>query len=270
MLYDSTADVIRKALRGLDMAPSDAAAQAGLPEREVLAASRGKVDGELLRKLAAPLGLDAEALAGLPAYWPPPCPLAEVRGLELPFDDETVNAWLIEDGRGGHVVFDAGDGRLDLRRALEDLGIREVDVLITHAHGDHTGGLAGLGDMARSVAGPAGFEERVKPGDELSRGALSIRVIDLPGHCPGALGYVVTGLGVPLCVTGDALFAGSMGGCGPGEPYREALDALRAAVMSLPDETVLLTGHGPESTVGSEKRGNVFLAGAGREPVPAA
>ncbi len=257
MLYDSTADVIRKALRGLDLAPSAAAARAGLPERDVLASSRGPVDKEILRTLAPALGLDPDALAGLPGYLPPACPLTGVSRLELPFDDETVNAWLLDDGAGGKILFDAGDGRLDVRWALEERGVREVVVFITHAHGDHTGGLAGLGEMAKSVAGP----KDLKPGETRLQGKLSVRVIDLPGHCPGALGYVVEGLGLPLCVTGDALFAGSMGGCGPGRPYQSALAALKAGVMSLPDETVLLPGHGPESTVGSERLGNAFLAG---------
>jgi glyoxylase-like metal-dependent hydrolase (beta-lactamase superfamily II) len=94
----------------------------------------------------------------------------------------------------------------------------------------------------------------------LERGALSIRAIPLPGHCLGALGYVIEGLAVPVCVTGDALFAGSMGGCAPGEPYREALAANRKEVLSLPPETILLPGHGPASTVGSELLANPFLA----------
>lgn len=253
MLYDTTADVIRKALRGLGMAPSEAAAAAGLPEREVLAASRGEVSPETLRQLAPALGLSAAALASLPGYTPPPCPLAEVRRIELPFDDETVNAWLVADGEGGHLLFDTGDGPNDVRKALGDLGITSVTVLITHEHGDHTGGLRGLAGMAQRVQDP-------QPGDQFRFGTLRVDVIDLPGHCEGAVGYVVDGLAPPLCVTGDALFAGSMGGCAPGEPYREALDALQRNVMTLPPETVLLTGHGPASSVASERRSNVFLA----------
>ncbi len=259
MLYDSTADVIRKALRGLGLAPSEAAAKARLPEREVLAAGRGAVAAETLRALAPALHLDPEALAGLPGYEPPPCEIEGIRRLELPFDDETVNAWLLEDGEGGHLLFDTGDGRNDAREALDRLGIGTVDLLITHSHGDHTGGLAGLKGILRSLGGVPG--DPLKPGSTPRRGKLEIRAIDLPGHCPGALGYVIEGLGVPVCVTGDALFAGSMGGCAPGEPYRQALQALRSNVMTLPDETALLPGHGPASTVGSERSANAFVAG---------
>jgi hydroxyacylglutathione hydrolase len=256
MLYDSTADVIRKALRGLGMAPSEAAATAGLPERDVIAASRGPVPPETLRALAPALRLSPDALAGLPDYEPLVCSLEGIRRLELPFDNETVNAWLLDNSAGGHLLVDAGDGPNDIRNALERLGISSVDVLITHEHGDHAGGLRGLGDMAR---GPG--SARLKPGDRIRSGKLEVRVIDLPGHCPGAVGYVIEGLGTPVCATGDALFAGSIGGCAPGEPYRQALAALGSEVMTLAPGTILLPGHGPPSSVASESKSNAFLAG---------
>ena len=69
-LYDTTSDVIRKALRGLALAPATAATRAGLPEKAVLAATRGPADPELLVRLAPSLGLDPVALAGLDAYRP--------------------------------------------------------------------------------------------------------------------------------------------------------------------------------------------------------
>ena len=260
MLYDTTADVIRKALRGLAMAPSEAAAKAGLDEKAVIAASRGSADPALLMSLAPALGLNREALAGLPRYVPPDDIPNRIIRLELPFDDETVNAWLVSDGEGGHLLFDTGDGRDDVRQALDQRGVHEVAVLITHLHGDHTGGLTGLRGLTVSVAGPGSAAAPV-PGNTIRRGGLTLRIIALSGHCPGALGYVIEGLSVPVCVTGDALFAGSIGGCAPGEPYRQALAALRGSVMTLPDETILLPGHGPATTVASERMANPFLAG---------
>jgi len=263
MLYDTTADVIRKALRGLGIAPSEAAKRAGLLEKEVIAASRGPVDATILRRLAEALGLDPEALAALPGYVPPPCPLAEVTRLELPFDDETVNAWLVGSG-GTRLLFDTGDGKNDVREALRQIGVDQVDVFITHEHGDHTGGLPGLGGLMSSLSGPH-EGERVHPADRLVKGPFKIRVIGLPGHCEGALGYLIEGLAVPVCVTGDALFAGSMGGCAPGAPYRQAIAANRREVLSLPGETVILPGHGPATDVASEKMANPIV-GNGAEP----
>lgn len=260
MLYDTTADVIRKALRGLDLAPSLAAERCGLPEREVIAASRGSSNHHTLNQLSHALNLNGEALASLSEYTPRVQTMNSITRLELSFGDETVNAWLIDSGSGVPLLFDTGDGPNDARHALDRIGLREVDVFITHSHADHTGGLPGLSGILHSLAGPE-QGEILRPGDKLRRGGLDIRVIGLPGHCPGAVGYVVDGLDFPVCITGDALFAGSIGGCAPGEPYRQALAALRDEVMTLPDETILLPGHGPATTVGSERKANPFLAG---------
>jgi hydroxyacylglutathione hydrolase len=259
MLYDTTADVIRKALRGLDLAPSEAAARCGLSEREVMAATRGPASRPTLLTLGPVLGLTGEALAGLLDYQPPACDLPELRRLELPFDDETVNAWLVEAGASEWLLFDTGNGPADVSRALDTLGIGTVHVLITHSHGDHTGGLKGLGKRVRSLAGP-GIGAGVTAGDRRDFGRLAVTALDLPGHCQGAVGYFIEGLARPACVTGDALFAGSIGGCAPGAPYQAALSALRSLILSKPGDTVLLPGHGPESTVASERRGNPFLA----------
>lgn len=260
MLYDTTADVIRKTLRGLDLAPSEAAARAGLTEKEVIAASRSSASPRVLEALAPALGLSPAALSALPGYIPTPLDLPEVTRLELPFDDETVNAWLLDDGEGGHVLFDAGDGENDVREALGELGIKRVEVFITHEHGDHVGGLRGLRDMMGEFYGTKRSALGNRPGEEFSRGKLRIRSIYLPGHCPGALGYVIEGLAKPVCITGDALFAGSIGGCAPGEPYREAISSIRKEILTLPLETILLPGHGPASTVADELRANPFLA----------
>ena len=260
MLYDSSADVIRKALRGLNLAPSQAAALAGLSERTVIAASREPADASQLAALGPVLGLDPKALAGLKNFKPSIQTFDSIKRLNLSFDEDGVNAWLCDAGEGRHLLFDTGAAAPELCELLDRRGVGEVDVLITHDHADHTGGLRGLAGRLRSARGP-GTATPLHPGDQFPCGKLSIRVIALPGHCDGALGYVVTGPEADFCVTGDALFAGSIGGCAPGEPYRQALAALRAGVMSLPPETLLLPGHGPATTVGLESQANPFLAG---------
>lgn len=260
VLYDTTSDVIRKALRGLDLAPATAAERAGLPEKAVLSATRERADAELLKRLAPVLGLDSDALAGLETYQPIAELPGDCRRLELPFGDETVNTWWIADANDRfRLLFDAGVDGSDLRSAIGPQDVQSVDLLITHPHHDHIGGVEGIRPLLRSVSGPMNGALPLAPGDRIERGRHHLRVIALPGHCDGAIGYVITSRTPWICVTGDALFAGSMGGCAPGAPYREALAALRREVLNLPDDTLLLPGHGPATTVGQEKRSNPFL-----------
>ncbi|RYD56127.1 MAG: hypothetical protein EOP83_21445, partial [Verrucomicrobiaceae bacterium] len=99
----------------------------------------------------------------------------------------------------------------------------------------------------------------MKPGESFRRGPLIVRTVDLSGHYTPSLGYLVDGLSVPVLVTGDALFAGSMGGCDTPSLYQHALARLKDVLTSLPDSTVLLPGHGPATTLGEERSGNPFL-----------
>ncbi|MCX6867772.1 MAG: hypothetical protein NTV46_16450, partial [Verrucomicrobia bacterium] len=101
----------------------------------------------------------------------------------------------------------------------------------------------------------------MNPGDTICCGALTIRACDLSGHAVPALGFHVDGLAQPVLVTGDALFAGSMGGCGSPAIYQHALGRLREVLGPLTDSTVLLPGHGPATTLGEERAANPFLIG---------
>ncbi len=74
-----------------------------------------------------------------------------------------------------------------------------------------------------------------------------------------ALGYHVDGFPIPVLVTGDALFAGSIGGCPTPARYQLALSRLREVLAPLPDETLLLPGHGLATTLGEERVANPFL-----------
>jgi glyoxylase-like metal-dependent hydrolase (beta-lactamase superfamily II) len=99
----------------------------------------------------------------------------------------------------------------------------------------------------------------MKPGDSVCCGPLVVRACDLSGHAVPALGYHIEGLSMPVLVTGDALFAGSIGGCATPAIYQQALCNLRAVLAPLPDATILLPGHGPATTLGEERGGNPFL-----------
>lgn len=160
---------------------------------------------------------------------------------------------------------------------LDSLNSKNVAVLLTHSHLDHIFGVAHLVQRygAKVYAHP--LEEQymfmnthlcdswhipepdvfkidfyVKGGDMLELGDVDIKVLDVPGHSAGGLAfYLPTEF---MVFTGDALFAGSMGRYDfPGGNEQQLWNSLRSQLMSLPDDTVVLPGHGPDTTIGRER-----------------
>lgn len=245
MLEDEVEDVIAKAAKGhgvtSDPAPDD------------------------LAEAAERFGLDFPALQGLPRYEPEVELPPGVSKCVTPFGHLGVNAWLLEKGES-RVLFDTGTDGETIDRWL---GKREIGAIaITHNHVDHVGGYPVLQKRVSKVyaAADCGFEtEWNEPGDFVV-GGLKFRVLEVTGHstpsgAPVGLAYFTKSLEVPVCVVGDALFAGSMGGCMTLDRYQLALDALRRLRDELPAETVILPGHGPATTLALERKHNAFMAG---------
>lgn len=260
MLEDDFTYVLRKSLTGHALTPAEVAARAGLPEKAVLDFLGGAFSAETARSLAPVLGLNADAFAGHAVYQPAPLALAGIERLDLPFGGERVNAWLLREA-DAVVLFDAGYETADLLREIASRSGRLPDrVFITHGHRDHVGALAHLLEAGLPVHGaeiPGTIP--MNPGDTVFCGPLAIRACDLSGHARPALGFHVDGFARPVLVTGDALFAGSMGGCATPQIYQLALRRLHHVLGSLPDSTVLLPGHGPATTLGEERVSNPFL-----------
>ena len=96
----------------------------------------------------------------------------------------------------------------------------------------------------------------LQEGDIIEFGKESLQVLHTPGHSPGGISL----LGPGLVFTGDALFAGSVGRTDlPGGSMEILIKTIRENLLNLPDETIVLPGHGPETTIGEEKRNNPFL-----------
>ncbi len=204
-----------------------------------------------------------------------------------------VNCYIVGDeGAREAAVFDPGGDveKIIARLAEDDLRVKYI--LNTHTHWDHTGGnqelqaatgapilthrdeAPGLKSNPQRAAmwgsrSPASEASRfIQEGDILRVGAISIEVIDLRGHSPASLGFVLEGE-VSLdghkqvrrmVICGDALFAGSIGRTDfPGGDMPLLLSNIREKIFTLPDDTLLLPGHGPISTVGHEKRHNPFF-----------
>lgn len=198
------------------------------------------------------------------------------------------NTYVVAPERGGPaVVVDAPpepDAIVDLLAKHE---LTPVALLLTHGHIDHMGGAGGVSSLtgAKSlmhpddeylVADPAAalralFGAAIEPGSmprldyepladrtTLSLAGLEIDVVHTPGHTPGHCCFVIEAEGIMF--SGDQLFAGSIGRTDlPGGDYNQLMESMRDRVLAFPDETDVLPGHGPATTLGQERRSNPFL-----------
>jgi glyoxylase-like metal-dependent hydrolase (beta-lactamase superfamily II) len=194
------------------------------------------------------------------------------------------NAYLIRSG-GACWVVDPGGWCGPLRERLGEEGVGLEGVLLTHGHADHIAGIAELreafGPLAvRCPAGDAAMltdaaanlsgmmaqpivvgppTELVQPGQTLRTGSTQWAVLDTSGHTPGGVSYYCAEASV--VVTGDALFAGSIGRTDiPGGSASRLLGNIRRRLLTLPGDTAVLPGHGPPSTIADELRDNPFFA----------
>ncbi|GMU92075.1 MAG: Zn-dependent hydrolase [Candidatus Hydrogenedentota bacterium] len=154
-------------------------------------------------------------------------------------------------------------GAFDQRVAdfLANEGLQLASVFITHDHFDHTDGAGEYARRfnARVISGTASVggcpASVVRHGDSVPLGRLAGMVYSTPGHTPVGLSLAFPG----HVFTGDALFAGSVGGTSTPNDARMQLDAIRTCIFTLPPDTEVHAGHGPSSTVSVERRWNPFF-----------
>ena len=195
------------------------------------------------------------------------------------------NAYLVGDSESktGVVIDPAWDGERIAGEAKRR-GWKVEAIWLTHAHFDHIGGIAGLLKSVQpapkialhpvdlplySVQGGAAlFGMRIEPAPEPSLHLVDRQVLNLgdycfevrhcPGHTPGHVVFYCAKDKVVFC--GDVIFEGSIGRTDlPGGDYDTLINSIRTQILTLPDETRLLSGHGGETTVGLERRTNPFL-----------
>lgn len=195
------------------------------------------------------------------------------------------NTYLVADPQTKEaVVIDpAWDGERILVIAREK-GWRITNIWLTHAHFDHFGGAAAVADgsspmppvglhpddypLWRSNGGSAFFGIQMDPGPEptidltdgmqMHVGSNLIEVRHVPGHTRGHVLFYVPGEALVFC--GDVIFHRSIGRTDlPGGDYHQLLASIQTQILTLPDETRLLSGHGVETTVGTERKYNGFL-----------
>lgn len=265
-LEDTFGDIIGKAMRGRALSRAQLADRTGVPEETISGLLDGSFDEEAARAIAPALELSPGALldAGRKAYAPAPIEVEGLAQFNTPYEDMTVNSYLLWDPASKEAVaFDTGADAGSMLDLIREKGLKVVLILLTHTHGDH---IYDLDRLKEKTGAPAYVGEReplegaesFHPGRDFRCGRLSIDSRLTWGHSKGGITYVVKGLARPIAVVGDAVFAGSMGG--GGISYEDALFTNKKEIFTLPSDTVICPGHGPLTTVGEELKHNPFYA----------
>jgi hydroxyacylglutathione hydrolase len=203
--------------------------------------------------------------------------------VSMPFEENTYVLWRPPQREA--LVIDPGlepDAILDF---LREQDLTPAAILNTHGHADHIAGNAALKeafptapliigagdapmltDAEANLSAPFGMaivspkaDRLVGEGDVVEAAGLRLEVLEIPGHSPG---HVVFVLRETPCIVfgGDVLFRGSIGRTDfPGGSHSRLLEGIRAKLFTLPPTTVVYPGHGPVTTVGHEKRTNPFV-----------
>lgn len=196
----------------------------------------------------------------------------------LLWDETTLEAAIVDAGCWNRLEEQLLEG------SIKAHGLKLKYALQTHAHFDHTFGLpfihrtyglkpvfhvkedetyrdmpAMAAQFGLNIGGgmpPIGM--LLNDGDELKLGQTVIRLIHTPGHTTGSSSFYVPSDGLLLC--GDTLFQGSIGRTDlPGGSFDAEIDSIKNKLLRLPDETTVLCGHGPTTTIGHEKQNNYYF-----------
>jgi glyoxylase-like metal-dependent hydrolase (beta-lactamase superfamily II) len=187
---------------------------------------------------------------------------------------------------GEAIVVDGGDGVDEVVRRLERHGLRASLLVHTHAHIDHIADLGRLRELTRGrgllhpgdlplyqaldiQAGWLGLRRApqiveldgdLRDGDRFAAGSVGVEVLHTPGHTPGSVCFAVTAGGATTLLTGDTLFAGSIGRSDlGGTSAQDIIASIQRKLMDYADATPVVPGHGPSTTIGIERNSNPFL-----------
>ena len=181
------------------------------------------------------------------------------------------------------MVIDPGDNIEDVLAIVRQHNLVVKQIVITHAHIDHVGGAMNLraqtgapillnqNDYALlkmldvqaawigvAAPGEVAIDASIADGELLRTGSLTANVLHTPGHTEGSVCLYFPA--EKLLIAGDTLFARSIGRTDlPGGSFEKIMRSLRDRVLTLPNDTVVIPGHGPRTTIGEEREENPFL-----------
>jgi len=190
------------------------------------------------------------------------------------------------DETGQAALFDAGDEDERILEAIEKLGVTVTAIVCTHTHLDHVAALPEVAAALKapvlmhrdelpiyemvdaqaamfglSAPGRVPVDRYLEDGEILEVGNLRARILLSPGHSPGSICALFDGASPGHIIVGDVLFQGSIGRTDlPGGSYDTIMRTLQKRFIPLPDDTIVHSGHGPDTTIGWEKQTNPFLA----------
>ncbi len=206
------------------------------------------------------------------------------RVVSAPFDENTYIVHLT--GRNDCIVFDPGLEPQLIFDYLDDSTLIPAAIVCTHGHSDHIAGnyalkqrwpkcplAIGIGDAEKltnpvlNLSAAFGVALTSPPADRLLRegeafaaAGLEFDIVEAPGHSVGHIVFINRQAEPWRVFGGDVLFAGSIGRTDfPDGDFDALRDAIQRKLFTLPENTVVLPGHGPETTIGQEKRSNPFV-----------
>ncbi len=181
------------------------------------------------------------------------------------------------------MVIDPGDDIDDILAIINKHRLTVKQIVITHAHIDHVGGAMKLKKLTNApillnqndsallkmldvqaawlgmaTPGPVQIDASLGNGDKITVGSLVAQVLHTPGHTEGSICLYFAP--EQKLIAGDTLFAGSIGRTDlPGGSYKKIIESLQERVLTLPDDTIVIPGHGELTQVGKERESNPFL-----------
>lgn len=210
------------------------------------------------------LFLDPDALFNIPDYHPVTSFPEGLIQHTFDFYPTSLNIWTLEYDDGS-IIVDAGYNRNHMEAVMtlsgHSLQNPPQAILITHWHQDHIGGLLACPYCPIICGRTENISHNPDPVIKFNIASKPWTIFRLPGHSEDSLGFYTEYKGEKLLFCGDALFAGSLGRLHESANPHESLDILLNALRSLDDDTLLLPGHGPATTIGQEWENNPFLKG---------